>query len=189
MNEKLFTQEQIDTIKQIVKDHPDVIICGSAALVLQGLLKRPIHDIDVVSKKDYYSYGGFYNNLRANGPSESHEFLNENFTVRCFKVKFENGVNVDVFHSERPIHSTEIDTFGITFSIEFAKSAINAKIGYVKRTNSEYIFFKNYVDLLKMNAITMQEAADLIMNSDLYKTYQGKFIPDLKDKNGSNIDW
>ena len=166
----------IETIKMIVDKYPETIFCGSLGLVLNGVLEREVHDIDIITLEDYYNTDRFFPKIRdKQKPDDTHseKFMVGPNEVKCFRLNFPNGTNVDVLYNKNlsPLYA-KMDVLGMNLNIEIPRSAISAKKGYIQRNSNIYAVTKHLKDLI-MIGIAKDKLIELIDDSCLIEGWTG----------------
>lgn len=163
MENQFISKSVSDTIKMIASVHPNVVFCGSLGLVLRGLLKRNVKDIDILTLEDYYSKNQdkFFFDFRSIKNTHSQKFMVGGNEVKCFSLKM-NNVKVDVLHNTKTSPTYDIFDFDtVKIRVERPESAINAKKKYVVGDNSQVSVYKHLRDLILLG-VDRQEIADII---------------------------
>lgn len=162
INIDYISKEIADAVCGIYDSHPDAVFCGSFGLVLQGLLERKVHDIDILVDKNYYGDGGFYNDIRREVGFTSHSFMLGKDETTCFKLDFPGGIHVDVLHNanNKP-DFTHIEFFGRMIKVETIDGAIDAKKQYVVNDRSQFSTLKHFRDLILLN-VPRKELAEIL---------------------------
>lgn len=166
-------------IKKIANKHPEVVFCGSLTLVLNGLLKRKIHDIDILVNDDYHQKGGFFNehrvalNANVNFPT-SHTFFVDNNKIKCFPLIF-NDIKVDVLYNENssPVYE-EFDFDETKILIEKPEAAINFKKKYILNDNDKLSVLKHFKDLILLG-VEREELVNILNKSIFFKEKEHYF--------------
>lgn len=136
-----------------------VVICGSAGLVINDLLHRPIHDVDCITDENWY--GSFFEAIGQYGlgTSSSEKFEVNGVLVCCFKLVAPNGVTVDVMYRADGTKSTSKmiysgDTWG-DVRVEDPKSCLEIKRNYLNltRTPNPESYAKHKADLEYVEAL------------------------------------
>lgn len=134
---RYFTQELVDAVKWVHNTFDGkVIFCGSFGLVLNGKLKRFVHDIDAFSEVDYLSDTTLWGKIKNGtylGRIGSGNFEMDNEPVSTIKFLVPNTiVTVDFFHRKTLPEYDIIEFDGLQIKVEKAQGAIDAKRQYVK---------------------------------------------------------
>ena len=175
-------------IKIIASKHPEVVFCGSLSLVLNGLLKRQINDIDILVNDDYTQKGGFFNKnrLAAENICTSHTFFVDDNKIKCFPLII-NNVKVDVLYNENssPVYN-EFDFDGTKILIEKPEAAINFKKKYILNIDDQLNILKHFKDLILLG-IEREELVNILNQSCFFKEKQGSFNDINNLKNDDDI--
>ena len=166
MKNKFISAEIIETVKLIVKEHPDVIFCGSLGLVLNNQIERNVKDVDILVNDDFYQKGGFFNDLRQMvNDHHSHKFMVGKDTVTCFSLNFPTNIKVDVLYNETsPPVSTKMNFDGIEINVETPESAISVKTKYILNDKKPQSMLKHLSDLIEIG-IDRKKLINLISDS------------------------
>ena len=193
---KFIRKEIIEAVHQIAKDHPKTVFCGSLGLVFNGMLKRDVKDIDLITCVDYYSpvdhtedktiTSTFYPKYRWNGDGlspHSEEFMVGVNKVKCFKLYWPGEVKVDVlFNTGSKPDWRYADFFGETVRIETPGSAIDAKLRYVAGDRSVVSVGKHLKDLIDIGAdrhlISEAISESVALNPSKSDVLRQKFLSD-----------
>lgn len=112
-----------------------VTFCGSFGLVINKKIQRPIHDIDCITREDYY--GHFFKAIGQYGinTSNSAKFTINDVPVRVFKLTSPNGIEVDVMYRPDRCKSRVMHIFSgtlyVPIKVEDPDSAIEVKRNYL----------------------------------------------------------
>ena len=169
-------------MKMLKSANSNIIFCGSIGLVVNGVLDRKVGDIDVITPENYWTGGGFMNNLRVSSVNEhSHQFMLGKDTVLCFKLSV-NEVKVDVFYNNgaKP-EFEEIEVMGETFKIETPESALKVKLDYVVNDGLQGSAIKHLKDLI-IAGVDRKKIVDAMNRSVIFGA--GSVVDD-----GSDIDF
>jgi hypothetical protein len=170
---KRLNDRMIKAVKRIVLEDPDVVFCGSLGLYLNDLLDRPIHDIDILTPTNYYNRGGFFEDERIAGNSDSHKFMVGIDRVMSFKLNIYD-VNIDVLYNKNtPPEWEEMKFDGIKIRVEKPMSAIKVKQLYLQNDKSQYSVVKHLKDLILMDVLDKEKIIELIDNSVLVEDPKG----------------
>jgi len=202
INPEYLSEEQVYAIKKIVKDYPDTVFGGSLSLIANGLLKRKVGDLDIITKDNYYSVNKFYPAFRVQGPSASERFiLRDNkigsFDLLSFKLVFPilgKKLNVDVIWKSI---NTEYNIFYLDktlIRIEKPMIAVDFKISYLKNNISVINFKKHLSDILEILNNASKSERDHIIDKLIPIISKSKFINERYDKTISidytgSINW
>lgn len=125
-----------------------VTFCGSFGLVLNGKLKRPLKDLDVITEENYYGQPGklpdpvhetFFGLHSTNDWGNSGQYWVNGNKVYCFKIEHAvHNVVVDVLYTGLPTDYDIVDFYGIKIRVEKPDAAIVAKIQYAQSPQLEY---------------------------------------------------
>jgi len=147
------SNEMLIAIKEINKQYPDTIFCGSLGLVLNNKLDREVKDIDLLTDDNYYSKSDFFHDLRVANKSQSHKLMLSENEVSCFKIEMpilNKVISIDALGN---LSGTEFDIMeldGVDIKVEKPEFAIKAKINYIKADKSNKSVLKHLKDLIYM---------------------------------------
>jgi len=166
--EKEFISEEIKSVVRLFEsNYTDIVYCGSFGLVMNGLLKRPVKDLDIITKENYYGTGKFFGEYLIDISSgRSEKFMVGKNRVVSFRLKI-NDVYVDVLYNldEKPNYSIKcLD--GMYINVEDPESAIRAKKGYIEHDRSVHSIIKHLKDLIYIG-IDKNELIEIIDKSEL----------------------
>ena len=114
----------------------EIIFCGSFGLVYNGVLDRPIGDIDVMTMHDYYHGGWDKDSALEREEGSSGTFQIGDHIVVCFKLWLKGDTDApsaDIFYAHdnyMPSYDV-VDFHGVKIKIEKPEGAIVAKKRYV----------------------------------------------------------
>ena len=99
-------------LKKILKQDPDIIVCGSLGLVINGKLKRQVCDMDILISYDAYKHPNlFFPEYRIQDAKTSHTFMMGQSEVSIFKLLM-GDIKIDVmWNPQREIKYKEIGKF------------------------------------------------------------------------------
>ncbi len=153
-------------LKKMLKHEPDIIVCGSLGLVINGKLKRQVYDMDIlIPYNAYHKPELFFPEYRKNTEhSHSHKFLMGQTEVLVFKLLM-GDIKIDVmWNPKREIQYEEVGFFGHRLKIEEPEGAISAKLNYVENDKHPVSFRKHLMDLIAMG-ISRERLMDSLMKS------------------------
>ena len=130
-----FSKDFIDAVHKVNEKYKgNVVFCGSFGLVLNGLLDRPIKDIDVLTFENY-----FVSPERELG--NSGVFDVGNIEVLCFKEHI-NNITIDTLYrnDSENIKYSNIDFYNISIKVELPQSAILFKKQYIESNKDKSNF-------------------------------------------------
>ena len=122
-------------IKQVIKFYPSVIFCGSVGLVLNGLLKRTVNDIDILIEEKVFKKGIWFSGAHEETTECSNIFYVEDIEIINSSFIFPNKVKLDILRNyNRMPRYDEIDFDGVELRVEKPKYAIRFKKKYIQNT-------------------------------------------------------
>lgn len=148
------TMAHIKAIQELSRINPDLIYCGSLALVIGGVINRHVHDIDLILPDNSDKTLGPLRDagFRYDSGLESSNIFQVGVNkVQCIKLRWKFGIEVDTFaiQGEQDIRWRYVDFFGCKIKVEDAKSAIAIKIEYVKTNPNLVSVLKHMRDLIE----------------------------------------
>lgn len=96
-------QHTLETIRSFQKHNPKVLLCGSAALILSGLLPhREMHDIDFILNRKYFKESKLW--MKTTPYSEQEEDGYTSYLMRSMSVE----INLLIFEDNIILKSEEV---------------------------------------------------------------------------------
>jgi hypothetical protein len=130
-----FTQEFINVVHKINDDYEGkVVFCGSFGLVLNGLLDREVHDIDVLTFENHYLTNNNKNDRELGG---SGKFMVGGKEVLRFKRNV-NGYDIDVLYKDDELKYSEQNFYNKIIKVEQPMQAVIAKKQYLE-SNANHV--------------------------------------------------
>lgn len=137
IKDKFLNEDLINTIKYIYERDKTVVFCGSLGLVLNGMLFRPVKDIDILTEQDHYQDGTYL--IEKEGEiresSDSGIFYVDDIKVKSFKLKILNSI-IDVLFSSKVTEYQIIRFEDMDLRVEKPEFAISFKERYNNRNGN-----------------------------------------------------
>lgn len=154
--DKYISQDIWDVLLDITAAYPSIVICGSVGLVLNGVLKREVHDIDILSQDDLH----FANSTKVFN-ADSERFTVKDEITNCSYI-FLNKVKVDVLkNSGKPPKYAKMYFKGRFLKVENPKYAIRFKKKYILANDNLESVLKHLADLLLLK-VPVEEVLKVI---------------------------
>lgn len=136
---------------------PNLVICGSLGLVLNGKLHRKVEDIDMLTIYDWYGCDNRLQMYADHGAGQvSHKFNVDGIHISCWKIRL-FGIKIDLLynHSMTLLDTEEAilildDNIKIPVRIEKPEVAISFKKKYLIADYSEENRKKHLADIDSM---------------------------------------
>jgi len=128
----VFSNKIDKALSELLMDlnYSEFILCGSSSLKFFGLIDREIHDIDIITFKDYSGDDKIFKNIKFKAGSGSFEV--DGCTVTSFAATLLNDdVKLNVFYKFNKTKYITIKFNNSYLNIELPFGAINAKLGYI----------------------------------------------------------
>lgn len=135
----------VNAINTELKDK--VVFCGSFALLLHGLLNRPVKDLDIIVSK-----------LPKSSNRYGYADNSGNFDVEGINIKWaymeRYNIKIDVFERKDKVKYTEVVFNGIKIKIEDPAVAIAAKRNYSGKYHDKHEGDLKYIDAQLLKQFT-----------------------------------
>lgn len=115
-----------------------VTFCGSFGLAVNGLLNRPVQDIDCITDRCYFGedpwefLGEEHEKFYTISSDTSAKFYVDGVLVKVFKLNSPSGIKVDVMYREDLVSRETVKFCGERILVEDPASAIAVKKYYIE---------------------------------------------------------
>lgn len=147
-----FLHDSLAQVREIQKENPDVVISGSVALLMMGLIKpRFIHDLDLTLNA-FSDFNGKAEVIAGGGGSGND----------CIKINFDSSINFDLFINPKLIYKS-VEYMGHVYKISDPRPILEAKWKYFLKGKTKH--GADIIQILQKN-IMENNMTTLVPNSE-----------------------